>query len=714
MLTRTSPYWSIVSQVIDYAVDTGVGTTVRHEGRTIVKIDLDKFIADLYVLRIDDDFEEVLVNRMMYSTPVVCLIGSRGCGKTSTLAYAVQQIRLLEPAWQCITLDIKSLFYQKGFDSLKPSDATRCLRCAIREQVMDYLFPLKKGEEFIAWALAGPPDESDDFDRRLVADLADQSLSLLSKVRIASESRVVRRAAILDWFQHGEDRYGETFNKVVSDLRTAHVVQAAVRILPKTKRIVLIFDNVDRIPAQYQPNFMEAVNDEQIALGGLCTSVIAIRKENVRSLRPRDGAGGDYLAYIGPSDEAYPARLMPRTSIDHVKKVLEKRHGFVQTLYNACFAEYEQQLALKDADHLHNAVVGEFMTHSVHSLANGSLRTVIEIYRSFAEYLLVLVQQKYIKLEHLSGRSSKYAGYLQTLFFLWLKTQGSSHDITLYDMHKVMNQIDEVNDFTLNASEHHLLLACIFNLSPIDPGNLTNYPTFGDVYERLQDLGFSFSKIHRAFLDMCSRPGDPPRLVEFCDREDRIEDLNENSECRVRLTTLGAEVVVEIFNKVGYAWELAEKWAKENRELRKVYFQLTRKERISILYDYLCHRARVHLKLMFVLKDRLKIKYEDQWLDAYRKIFGIRGKVQIERILESARRFYKPDFAEAGNPFLGLLEAYRALLVRIGIEENFDELQLDELERFRNLDGLRQRSQRSKGRKSRNVQKLDDRGRGGS
>jgi hypothetical protein len=693
MSLQDTDYWDIAHQIMEYAVDVSNQSSVRHAGKPILEIDEVVFLTHLYALRDQEDFESSLINKMLHSNSVVCLVGSRGAGKTSALRYSVNRLKQSGLPILSMTIDIKRIFNHEALRNLDVGAATTQFRHLIREQAMSHLFPNISGaKDFIAWALAGNPDESDSFDRSLVSDLYDQSMIIISEAQATRTTRLERRQALRLWLENDERRYASVFRQVSGRLRAAHVVQAATRLLPKAERVLLIYDNVDRIPAKFQPAFLEEVNDSQLSMGDTCTSVIAIRKENVRALEPRAGAGGDFLAYIGPQSEEYPAVLLPRTSADHIKNVLELRHQFSINLYHKHFGNPEAKRELGDVilerALVHTAVVKEFIEHSVQALANGSVRTIVAIYNAFIRYLLILERREILSLDSILSPTEVDEKHLQTLFFLWLKEMGHAYDIPLYDIHKRLD-FDQAESFYRNASEHHLLLTCVLNLSPSDPANenKTDYPTFATVCTHMKSLGFSLRNVKNALGEMCARPGEQPRTLEFFESECSVDDLVMESAERLRLTPLGRELVSEVFSKVGYVWGFAYDQAPEEfRKGGRSYHEMDTINRISVLYEYANRRTRVHLLLMGLLAREWIPEFGDNWLATYRRRFGVGRKLQIERILVSAERFYAPVFAKfkSDNIFTNLRESYLSLLTNLERGHSVTDLDFEELDRSRN------------------------------
>ncbi len=280
---RTSDhfFWSVVYSIMGYAIDA-VSRLNIDIGENRATLDGEIFLSNLYVKREDDQFEEQLINSMVGSPHLVCFVGGRGSGKTSTLHYAVHEIRTRYPDIKPLHIDIKTIYEQDTFKRLTPDSAAQLFRRALRQRVQNELFPSpKETREFLAWALAGPPDSTDNFECELLADLHDHFIDAQAWAHIGDElTRQQRKIALESFFlTHQEIEYREIYKACKPDLRMAHLIQAAIR-LTGWRKVLLVYDNVDRIPGDYQSYFFEVVNDSQISMGGICTTTIAIREEN--------------------------------------------------------------------------------------------------------------------------------------------------------------------------------------------------------------------------------------------------------------------------------------------------------------------------------------------------------------------------------------------------------------------------------------------------
>jgi hypothetical protein len=143
-------------------------------------------------------------------------------------------------------------------------------------------------------------------------------------------------------------------------------------------------------------------------------------------------------------------------------------------------------------------------------------------------------------------------------------------------------------------------------------------------------------------------------------------------------------VVTNILDKVGYVWGVAHR-SKEIRALKESnYFSFTRVERAQHVYLFAKGLAKKHLKFLSCIDGKYK---DDAWVARYRSEFGVNNRLQVERILDSASKFYGDLFrkerdgeqvqVEIPDAFNVMLEQYRELVGEVGRGSKFEELNFD-------------------------------------
>src|SRR5262249_28138992 len=149
----------------------------------------------------------------------------------------------------------------------------------------------------------------------------------------ARGKRIERMQAVAKLLRK-DTKFIEDQNVVQPLIRTAHILHAWT-LLQRRRRLIVVFDNVDRLDMPYQRKIFEVVNDNHNALAGTCTSVIAIRRETLHQRIPRANENGDVVNVVMPNEETYPCVLFPDSKPEHVRSILERRHDFSLELYRA-------------------------------------------------------------------------------------------------------------------------------------------------------------------------------------------------------------------------------------------------------------------------------------------------------------------------------------------------------------------------------------------
>lgn len=684
----TNAYWNVSEQILSYAPDEFTAFEISLGGVAVATINCDVFFDKIYAPRHVEGLEDRIIDVILGAPALICLIGPRGCGKSSTLYYVVRALREKRPATRVELFDVKVLYDNLPHD-LTRENAARTFRQMLRENLNARLFRTPQEiRPLIAWLLAGPPDESDPFNPAAITDLADASMVALSRVNCDSDKRAERVLALSQWFLEKPVEYSNQLATLLPRLRAAHFVQGALRlgkIYPQFTRsaqpidkFVLIYDNVDRIPAEFQPTFFEVISDKHLNLAGACTTVVGIRRENLKGESPHPNSGGDVFVAVEPGVLKYPAYLIPPDPGNHVKDILQRRHQYVLTLIRANI----EGSANSWYESMHSAVIGEFIDNSIAPLANYSIRMIGALYVGFLEFLVRLSSHGLLPADTTVDKIlAAEEKYLQTLFFLFLRAKGDEYDIMLYDVLKEKGIDDFGDSFASMASEHHLLITCVLNLSRSTAVTRPwrDDPFVGTVVEYMRDLGFDEKMVTMALRDLVGDPGEQLRILELRDVRPPWTAADLPASARVRLTPMGTELITKIFHKVGYVWGSVYAHA----SLDRTYLELQRKERVRLFYAHVVGMAKRHLTLM----TRLRAMWPsvNDWLGTYRTKFGVEGELQVERIAGAAAGFYRSSFDESSNPFTMLKLAHTSLLDKLARGLDLHEDDLSEFNRGRAL-----------------------------
>jgi hypothetical protein len=411
-------YWLLMKQIMEYSIDSSPKASLTVDGKEVSRLDEDGFLTHLYACRAAEDYEAKLRKHILDCNTVLCVVGHRGSGKTSTLRYVCAEIVRLHPDHRIVILDMKVLHDQEYFRSVALENFESSIRLGIRNKVRAKLFPSSGDtKELLAWCFGGAPDHSDPFSEDLVSDLHAAAVAMQVETGTEAGSRTERVRGIRSMIDRDPSLFKRAQQDIEPLLRTAQVLQAAVS-LGRCWRVVLIYDNIDRLPARAQPLFLDVVNDFHIALGGRCATIVAIRRENIRGEIKRDGEGSDVISVFPPNSAAYKGVLLEQTTSQHVRAVLSKRETFARALYQQHASSSEKPAP---AHPMHDGVVNEFVESSIHAVANGSLRAVTDMYTCFLQHLNSLIASKDLELADLDASRPESERHLHTVFFLWLR-----------------------------------------------------------------------------------------------------------------------------------------------------------------------------------------------------------------------------------------------------------------------------------------------------
>ena len=683
----TDSYLEFLAPIIEYSVDSMPEKPLHIGGIPVGTLNEQVFVSELYACHTANDIEARLVRHMLEVAPVGCLAGARGSGKTSAIRFAIYQLKKSHPKVEVVLIDMKRLADMPPFSSADPDDAIiRSLHHVIREHLLSRIFPGDNARRFFAWIMAGQPDETDRFDGTIVDDLFDASQIILGlSHNLSLPDRRLRCEHLDDWFLKHEDDYAELFERFASKLRIAHVLLGATR-LSNRDRLVVVYDNVDRLSARHQPLFLEVLNDCHNALGARVGTLVAIRTENIRGATPRPGQGGDTLNVIEmtatlPGKHTCPGLMLPVVSAQHVTEVLQKRRTYGESLY----LKHAKTEDIDDARAICAGVAGQMLDAAIHRLANNSMRSVVNIYSDFTRHLSTLRQGKVFDKPEVEASTEDNEGHLRTVFFLWLFEEGRGYHVEVPDILSVRSPLANTGDIPARASAHYFLITCVLNLvaeRAQQPYGLTA-PEFREVWARMSELDFTLPQVRGALRELCAPPGEQARVLEFYQTEEPIGQLNEESTARLRDTVGGREFITKVCTMVGYVWGRAHQFQHARIRRAPAYFAMPPDERVEILYDYIEPLARAELGLLKLIRAKWYTQHGVKWLDDYRDWFGLSRQLHVERVLESARAFYKGRYATHVNPFGAMLEAYKNLVQQIAKDGTLVEDDMASLARGR-------------------------------
>jgi hypothetical protein len=128
----------------------------------------------------------------------------------------------------------------------------------------------------LCWLLAGPPDDESDFSYAILDALGPLAEKVAALAGVSNAVRATRYKDLRNFFADHATHFSDALDKLNIVALPAHFLLAAYHLMG-WDRIILVYDNVDRIPLRNQDVFRSVVNDIHLGMGGACTSTIAIR-----------------------------------------------------------------------------------------------------------------------------------------------------------------------------------------------------------------------------------------------------------------------------------------------------------------------------------------------------------------------------------------------------------------------------------------------------
>lgn len=675
--------WQLQSQLARYRPDLSDKFVLKIDTAQHV-ISVDEYLDHLYVERESGSFEKNLEFAMINEERMLCISGEMGSGKTSALEYVRRSLSTTHPEYYVLRLDLKQLWSntddllidarerRSDEDEIWIETVNQLLRKSIE---LEFFADPDRFRKLVAWTLAGLPDYSDEFDKTLILEFLDISRDACIRANCVKKCRADRVVEIENFLVSQQQYYLDVMKTLSRMLKPEHCIHCSLFSNADMKMLLIVVDNVDRIPPKHIPHFLLACRDIRMRLGPYCTITVGIRIENIRN---HTLPGEDHFFHIVAPDELhYRGILLPHIHRKHMSEVLNKRAEYISDLLRKHDSMYRTGLFEqheKSVGGLHRYVVREFVEEAINSLSNDSYLTVLDVYNGFLNYLRKLEESNLIN--HESFESEQYGPSLQTLFYLWLQKHGKDVGIRLFSMipHEAPADTLTISDI---ASVHHLLLTCILNASrEVDIGHYENhFPKWRTIVERMKCIGFDYDSIRDALSLFVSPLGQPPGAVRFVEYEiskTEIQELPENSEAMVRLSTLGEQLVKEFLHKVGYVWGVAYRSGTINIPSNVFYYKFTRVQRARHIYEFVKNTlAKKHLRFLCLVDRKMRCEGRNAWFGLYRQRFGVDRLLQVERILESSARYFSSMYVktrtkeqiehESANPFLVLRTEYSLL-----------------------------------------------------
>lgn len=533
-----------------------------------------EFLNSLYQPRGDED---VVLNFMKTSKDLICLVGPKGCGKTS-MGYKIHQTLSDSSLYNYYVafLDVRVLTNLCNLD-LYNKDAFR--EAVLEEIKSNYMFNLfdykndKNGEnpEVKLWAYI--LHRSEHMSSQLfssfwkVQNKAAQLFSAYQK----QDWQARETASYYDWLMATHNVEPEVMiltDQLREMIKIPHLIYAARAIYKYSKQFIW-FDNIDAIPDGLQSETVSILKRNHGLVSDYVGTVIAVREENVFRMHDIEYSAPPHITRVNIDierndkgnaiyrevDAGHPAIGVPVIKKGVLVNIVNNRLEFTrnfqrlkcETIDLMIQNETERLSILTDPQQkskiqhrieeltkeqlfysplisndcynyikeLSNKMLDILDQEKVIHLANNSLRDFLMIYRDFLAVLLKGSAPKEIRPLALDYEPR----HIITLFLRWIRTTPRKFRIATYDI------IEETEKWYSNKKRgvgcilHHLVITTIWNLTVdnvVDLGGKKLYlnPTVGEVVYCLSSLGFERQEILKTILALHRHEYSSPHVHE--------------------------------------------------------------------------------------------------------------------------------------------------------------------------------------------------------
>jgi hypothetical protein len=430
-----------------------------------------KFFSDLYVGRKKDE-AEVLAWMTTHAHDLGLVVGVQGCGK-STL---VKRVELdLDPDLYPLACINVRMLYDESLCQQPPNEWHRAIEQELKGWITERYFPADRIDKYFGHFLYEDPRANRFF-------LLERGL--LHRKFIDSQTAARTGETEQAWFIRSQPNLVDICNRVDRSLTLYHYLTAA-RLAAGGQIIhfVLVLDNVDGVPPEYQPDLYAIAGRLREAYAVHANVVIVTRWET--SYPPVAMTNGATpIVRLGLYDpDATQARLIPEADfVDIMRRrvaLFEREHRGTQGVSE--LVQLSERLA-----HNLRPVRGEGRIFQL--LANQSVRDALHYHVEFLRH--ALTYYKASDLVRLFG-PPKSAAFIRSFLFGWLTSYGEVAPRIDFNVVGLLRACRATRFQTPGTDIAYATLAFAYNYRRASGSN----PTVFELLERFRPLGFDEATI---------------------------------------------------------------------------------------------------------------------------------------------------------------------------------------------------------------------------
>ena len=622
MLTdREKQEITLYTQIITFSLD-GAFRNTKAKNKEIYDELTRIFYKDLYHKR--EWAEEEMRLLINGSQRVLSFEGIEGCGKSTITRRVLSELKKEYPS---LVLDFNILTNDQALNAASNyASFNAAIADILRRELISEFFEKHPERMEALYRFALFPDEvlsSRDFvdERMEMHSLVERNISSVDKEEMQK------------WYikNRTTEAVRNIIVKIYKKITYSHLIIVLRDQLPFNERFIVVFDNVDRLPRQWQPycyNFALSFNNEMYEFAKpilnirpenahLPVEITGQRSEHVDSIRLVDlGKGNDFNSYLDS---------------DGFHRILHSRQKAYSLLCSNSALTYKLNL-------LTNALKDQYGELILIDLANQSIRSALEYHCKFLRYLLETCPFESLKDLIIKN---KHRSLLVSCFLGWIAEQGEVLSDQNLNLAKLVNEANR-NDFhTRGCDLSYLILVCLSKQTVNSQGEEIYRISFKSLVSRLAILGFTEEEVREEIYHLYfNKNKEFGHIISISNDEIVHDQESVKPKTRISLNFRGLRLLETVSVMFFFV----------NRLLNKTNGKTVTNMRGEFgYYDYsnYCVHARENVVLLAQVAKLHSIELiriaermdSDNWLNQYKRYFTVNSDLQLTRLILSNSRF---------------------------------------------------------------------------
>lgn len=589
--------------------------------------------------------EDEIINACFQINELTCIVGPRGCGKTTTLIKILSEDCPDEFAYLRIDFS-KELNLLRHLKKEEPSNFENELRKRINSLLRNKFYDGRNLGYLSDLCIEMLKKPADDYDyRNVYEDYIDERQDAMFAYNDSGQSISYDK-----WLGNRED---PTVKNLVNLVRKKLGIKQLIWGLLKSercKKFMMIFDNVDRVPNFFQPYYLSVANDIQNDIGTFSKCIVAVREENIKRPKGNSDYQADFIELVylrekrSISIKNKKEVNMPLVMDNFTNNIILNRLNSASEIdmeNNHVLTKREIEENWKLIRKITHQITRTYLREKLSKIANCSVRIVLDVYYDFLEYILSKGEEEILNSMDSPMRSRIFESY----FYSWLIQNGGKLDLYLYNLVELYYKWEESEE--LGCFPEHLVLTYLYNKKKTTEksGRKYHFTVVGELYKEMLALGFNFNEIKNAILDLYYVDPVFGQMIDMRNFRETSEITTSNISMNDQVWILprGEICCSDTTHKYTYFIENIYRHHIPHKSVNLIEIS---EAHVEEDVRFLCKIARMHLDGLVRIKNNLQPKYGGQWLRKYKDKFCIGGHLQLNRIIYNHYQYLR-KFCEA-------------------------------------------------------------------